>query len=89
MASEAAKAAEAVRPTEVASSLELSVWKWVIIIGVGAVVIFFFIRKFSEIVVKKKTELMIQQVVGDDAQVDDGGDWQDPDVTDSDSENRG
>ena len=43
------------------------IWKWVLIIGGGAIVLIYLVRRISEVVVKKKTNDMIREVVGDDA----------------------
>ncbi len=58
------------------SPIELDVWKWVVIIGVGAVIILYAVKRISEVVVKKKTDDMIRKVVGKDADVE-GGDLDD------------
>ncbi len=52
-------------PAPSSGNLELSMWKWVIIIGVAAVVIFYIIKRVSEIVVDRKTETIIREVVGE------------------------
>ncbi len=49
------------------SPIELDVWKWVVIIGAGAVIILYAVKRISEVVVNKKTDDMIRKVVGDDA----------------------
>ncbi len=45
-------------------SIELTVWKWVIIIGVVAVALIYIIKRVSEVVVKRKTDNIIRRVVG-------------------------
>lgn len=57
-------------PPEPSTAIELVVWKWVVIIGVAAVVIFYAIKRVSEVVVRRKTATMIKEVVGDEG----GGD---------------
>lgn len=44
------------------SSIDVSIWKWVIIVGVTAVIIFYGIKRVSDIVVKRKTDMMIRSV---------------------------
>ena len=44
------------------TSIDVSIWKWVIVIGVVAVIIFYGIKRISDIVVKKKTDTMIREV---------------------------
>lgn len=48
------------------SSIDVTVWKWVIIIGVTAIIVFYGIKRVSDIVVKKKTEELIRSVGDDD-----------------------
>lgn len=43
------------------------IWKWVVIIGGGAIVVIYLVRRISEVVVKKKTQTMIREVVGEEA----------------------
>ncbi|MCP4599132.1 MAG: hypothetical protein GY847_01100 [Proteobacteria bacterium] len=57
----------AVDPAPSSTNINLAVWRWVIIIGIAAVVIFYVIKRVSDIVVKKKTDAIIRDVVGDDA----------------------
>ena len=52
------------------TAIDLSVWKWVIIIGVAAVVIFYAIWRISQVVVNKKTNTIIRDVVGDSDKMD-------------------
>lgn len=69
--------AQAAPPAETSVEIELSVWKWVIIIGVAAIIIIYVIKRVSEVVVKKKTDTMIRRVVGEEpAQGADSG-WDD------------
>ncbi len=53
------------------SGIDVSIWKWVIIIGVAAVVLFYAIWRISQIVVNRKTNSIIRDVVGDGANKDD------------------
>jgi len=46
--------------------LELSVWKYVVIIGAVAVIAIYVLKRISDVVVSKKTNDMIKRVVGDD-----------------------
>ncbi|MDJ0766179.1 MAG: hypothetical protein QNJ97_24565 [Myxococcota bacterium] len=55
----------AYQPSPTSSGIDLALWKWVIAIGVGAVVIFYLIKRVSDIVVKKKTDAMIRSVEKD------------------------
>lgn len=66
----AANGTEGPSPTDVASSLELSVWKYVVIIGVGAFVVLYIAKRIAEVVVKKKTDNLIERVVGNAADAD-------------------
>ena len=50
-------------PKAPSSSIDVSIWKWVIVIGVVAVILFWGIKRISDIVVKKKTASMIRDVV--------------------------
>ena len=60
------------------SPIELAVWKWVVIIGIAAIIILYAVKRISEVVVKKKTDEMIRTVVGEDAKPSDGSeDWED------------
>ncbi|MCP4679505.1 MAG: hypothetical protein GY854_29245 [Deltaproteobacteria bacterium] len=58
-------------PAPSSTSISLAVWKWVIIIGVAAVIVFYVIKRVADVVVKRKTDAMIRDVVGKDADVDD------------------
>ena len=49
------------------SPIELDVWKWVIIIGAGAVIVFYAVKRIADVVTRKKTDNMIRRVVGKDA----------------------
>jgi uncharacterized membrane-anchored protein YhcB (DUF1043 family) len=50
------------KPPAPSTSIELTVWKYVIIIAVAAIVIFYIIKRVADIVVKKKTQTMIREV---------------------------
>jgi len=65
---------------ETSTSIDLTVWKYVIIIGLSAITILYIVKRVSEIVVKKKTETMIREVVGEEASR--GEDWEDFDKLD-------
>ncbi len=54
-------------PAPSSTSISLEVWKWVIIIGVAAVIVFYVIKRVADVVVKRKTAAMIRDVVGEDA----------------------
>lgn len=64
-------------PPEGSVEIELSVWKWVIIIGVSAIIIIYAVKRISEIVVKKKTDTMIRRVVGVDPAKEGEAGWDD------------
>ena len=57
-------------PAPSSSGIDVSIWKWVIIIGVAAVVIFYALWRISQIVVNRKTNAIIRDVVGDSANKD-------------------
>ncbi len=58
-------------PAPSSASIDLAYWKWVIIIGAVAVVVFYAIKRIADVVVKKKTDAMIRNVVGEDADTED------------------
>jgi hypothetical protein len=53
-----------VPPVEGSFGVDLAIWKWVVIIGAGAVVAIWLVRRIAEIVVTRKTSRIIEQVVG-------------------------
>jgi hypothetical protein len=53
------------------------IWKWVVIIGGGAIALIYLVRRISDVVVKKKTATMIREVVGDEAARDADAGWDD------------
>ncbi|MBN2530042.1 MAG: hypothetical protein JXR76_26870 [Deltaproteobacteria bacterium] len=53
-----------VKPSADSVGFELAIWKWVVVIAVVAFVIIFFLKRLGDIVAKKKTENMIESVVG-------------------------
>jgi hypothetical protein len=61
-----AKAAEAA-PTDGSFTIDLAIWKWVVIIGLGAVAAIWIVRRLSEVIVARKTRRIIEQVVGSQA----------------------
>lgn len=71
---------EAAEPlaSESSFALDLAVWKWVVFIGAGAVVVTWVVRRVAEVVVARKTRNIIEQVVGKDAGGPDQG-WDEPD----------
>jgi hypothetical protein len=69
--------AQATPPPETSVEIELSVWKWVIIIGVSAIIIIYAVKRISEVVVKKKTDTMIRRVVGEEAAKGEDAGWDD------------
>jgi hypothetical protein len=48
-------------PSPAASGFEFGIWRWVIIIGVGAVVLFYAIKRISDVLVNRKTDLIIRE----------------------------
>ena len=64
-------------PRETAMAVDLTVWKWVIIIGVAAIVILYAVKRLADVAVKKKTANMIREVVGEDDTTDSGEDLED------------
>lgn len=77
-----AEAAQA--PAEGGFSIDLAIWKWVVIIGAGAIVIAWLVRRIAEVVVKRKTERIIERVVGPPAKGagQEGAGWSDLDDLD-------
>lgn len=67
--------------------VDLTIWKWVVFIGVGAVVVGLIVRRLADVVVKRKTRNIIEQVVGRDAGGADG-DWSDLDDLDDPGDSR-
>jgi len=67
---EAAKGAEG---ADSGSPIELSIWKLFIIISISAFVIFYIAKRVAEIMVKKKTDTLIDQFGGSDG-AESGGD---------------
>jgi hypothetical protein len=57
-------------PEPSSSGIDVSIWKWVIIIGVAAIIVFYAIWRISQIVVNRKTNAIIRDVVGDSANKD-------------------
>ena len=54
-------------------SVEMTVWKWVIMIGGGAIVAFWVIKRIAEVVTKRRTEAMVREVgEADDNESDHG-----------------
>ena len=49
-------------PAGAGGSIELTLWKWVVIIGAGAIVAFWVIKRFSEIFIKHKTDALVRSV---------------------------
>jgi hypothetical protein len=49
-------------PTDV--GFELAIWKWVVIIAAGAFAMIFVVKRIGDIVAKKRTDRMIESVVG-------------------------
>ena len=80
--------AQAAPPPETSVEIELSVWKWVIIIGVAAIIIIYAVKRISEVVVKKKTDTMIKRVVGVDPAKDEEAGWDDMKQLDEDLEKK-
>lgn len=76
-----AEAAEA-NPAEGSFGVDLAIWKWVIIIGAGAVAVTWLVRRISEVVVARKTRSIIEQVVGRDAALEKERGWDDLDDLD-------
>lgn len=53
-----------VAPSPTNVGFELEIWKWVVIIAAGAFVLIFVLKRIGDIVAKKRTEAMIENVVG-------------------------
>ena len=66
MISSLAKILAETLPRPSSQGMNLEVWKYVVIIGVVAVVIFWGVKRVSDVVVKKKTEDMIKKVGEDE-----------------------
>jgi hypothetical protein len=58
--------AQVAPPADTNVEIELSVWKWVVIIGASAIVLIYAIKRLADVVTKKKTDSMIRRVVGED-----------------------
>ena len=58
---------QSAQPVAPGGTIELVIWKWVVIIGIGAVMILYLVKRLAEVAVKKKTDTMIRDVVGKDA----------------------
>ena len=69
-------------PAEGSFGVDLAIWKWVVIIGAGAVVVTWLVRRISEVVVARKTRSIIEQVVGRDAGGEKERGWDDLDDLD-------
>lgn len=54
-----------------AGSTELGMWKLVIIIGVGAFIFFWMLRRVSTLMAKRRTEEMIRSVVSEQERITD------------------
>lgn len=54
-----------------AGSVELGMWKLVIIIGAGAVVLFWVLRRISVVMEKRRTDEIIRTVVSEQERVTD------------------
>ena len=54
------------------AGIEVGIWKWVIIMGVGAVIVFYTIKRIADFVTDRKTDAMIQQVEEDLDEDDEG-----------------
>ena len=59
-------AQQEVEPSPTSVGFELAIWKWVVIIAAGAFVVIFALKRIGDIVAKKRTESMIESVVGKD-----------------------
>jgi hypothetical protein len=79
-------AAQVAPPADTNVEIELSVWKWVIIVGVAAIIIIYAIKRISEVVVKKKTDTMIRRVVGQAPSEEDEAGWEEVKKLDDESD---
>jgi len=53
-----------VAPAPASSGFQFGVWRWVVIIGVGAVIVIYAIHRISVLVARQKTARLIDDVVG-------------------------
>ena len=53
-----------VKPSPTSVGFELEIWKWVVIIAAAAFAIIFALKRIGDIFAKKRTENMIESVVG-------------------------
>jgi hypothetical protein len=74
-----------VNPSGESASFELAIWRWVVIIGVGAFVAIFAIKRIADIAAKRKTEMIIEEVVGKGESVNAAG-WIDDDDEEDDEQ---
>ena len=51
-------------PSPTSVGFELAIWKWVVIIAAVAFAMIFVVKRVGDIVAKKRTEKMIESVVG-------------------------
>jgi hypothetical protein len=64
---------------------ELAIWKWVVIAGVGTFVITFLLKRIADVMATKKTESIIEDVVGKE-EAKKSTDWVDDDDDDDNDE---
>lgn len=48
--------------TPKSTSIDFTYWKWVVLVGVAAVVIFYLLKRVADIVVDRKTDRLIRDV---------------------------
>ena len=51
-------------PSSTSVGFELAIWKWVVIIAAVAFAMIFVVKRVGDIVAKKRTDKMIESVVG-------------------------
>lgn len=72
-------------PSPTSVGFELEIWRWVVIIAVGAFVAIFLVKRLGDVVAKKRTEAIIDDVVGPGAS-EKAEDWVDDHDHDHDDE---
>jgi len=48
--------------TPKSTSIDFTYWKWVVLVGVAAVVVFYVLKRISDIVVDRKTDKLIREI---------------------------
>lgn len=44
------------------TSIDFAYWKWVVLVGVAAVVVFYVLKRVADVVVDRKTDKLIREV---------------------------